>query len=180
MNKLTNENVTLREFTPDDIYRLAELADNPKIAVNLRDGFPNPYTIADAENFFEKYAEQESSLVLAIEYNGEYVGNIGLHKASDVYRLSAEIGYFLGEPYWNLGIMTKAIPLICDYGFKNLDIVRIHAGIFEFNTASMRVLEKCGFKKEAVCKMAIIKQGKIYDEVRYVKLIDESEITQNY
>lgn len=180
MIKITNENVTLREFNSDDKYRLAELANNPKIAINLRDGFPNPYTVADAENFLEKYDEQESSLVLAIEYNGEYVGNIGLHKASDVYRLSAEIGYFLGEPYWNLGIMTKAINLICDYGFKNLDIVRIHAGIFEFNPASMRVLEKCGFQKEAVCKKAIIKQGKIYDEVRYVKLIDESEITQNY
>lgn len=172
MIKLTNENVTLREFTQDDKYRLAELANNPKIAVNLRDGFPNPYTIADAENFLEKYAGQETSLVLAIEYNGEYVGNIGLHKASDVYRKSAEIGYFLGEPYWNLGIMTKAINLICDYGFKNLDIVRIHAGIFEFNPASMRVLEKCGFMQEAVCKKAIIKQGIIYDEVRYAKLID--------
>lgn len=169
---LTNENVTIREFTTDDKYRLAELANNPKISINLRDGFPNPYTISDAENFLEKYAGQQSSLVLAIEYNGVYVGNIGLHKATDVYRKSAEIGYFLGEPYWNLGIMTKAVNMICDYGFKTMDIVRIHAGIFEFNPASMRVLEKCGFKKEAVFEKAIIKEGKIYDEIRYAKIID--------
>jgi RimJ/RimL family protein N-acetyltransferase len=170
MIKLTDENISLREFTPDDKYRLVELANNPKISINLRDGFPNPYTVADAENFLEKYAGLESSLVLAIEYNGFYVGNIGLHKGTDVYRKSAEIGYFLVEPYWNLGIMTKAVNLICNYGFKTMDIVRIHAGIFEFNPASMRVLEKCGFKREAVFEKAIIKDGEIYDEVRYAKI----------
>jgi RimJ/RimL family protein N-acetyltransferase len=172
MITLTNENVTLREFTPDDKYRLAELANNPKIAMNLRDGFPNPYTVTDAENFLEKFAVQDSALVLAIEYMSEYVGNIGLHKGTDVYRKSAEIGYFLGEPYWNLGIMPKAVNLICDYGFKNLDIIRIHAGIFEFNPASMRVLEKCGFKREAVREKAVFKQGKVWNEMVYVKLIE--------
>jgi len=172
MIKLTNENITLREFTPDDKYRLAELANNPKISINLRDGFPNPYTIADAENFLEKYAAQESSLVLAIEYKGVYVGNIGLHKGTDVYRKSAEIGYFLGEPYWNMGITTKAVNLICTYGFSTMDIVRIHAGIFEFNPASMRVLEKCGFKRESVAEKAIIKNGMVYNEIKYAKLID--------
>ena len=174
MIKLTYENVTLREFTPEDKYRLTELANNPRIAVNLRDGFPNPYTLADAENFLTKFANQESAMVLAIEYNGEYVGNIGLHKGTDVYRKSAEIGYFLGEPYWKKGITTKAVNLICDYGFKNLDIVRIHAGIFEFNPASMRVLEKCGFKREAVREKAVLKQGKVWNEMVYVKLIDET------
>ena len=103
---LAADNVTLREFNTDDKYRLAELANNPKISINLRDGFPNPYTVEDAENFLEKFANQESALVLAVEYNGEYVGNIGLHKGTDVYRKSAEIGYFLGESYWNLGKMT--------------------------------------------------------------------------
>lgn len=69
--------------------------------------------------------------------------------------------------------MPKAINLICDYGFKNLGIVRIHAGIFEFNPASMRVPEKCGFKREAVHEKAVFKQGKVWDEMVYVKLIDE-------
>ena len=173
MIRLTNKNITLREFNPDDKYRMVELANNPKISINLRDGFPNPYTLSDAENFLKKYAGMESSGIFAIEYNRIYVGNIGLHKGTDVYRKAAEIGYFLGEEYWNLGIMTKAVNLICDYGFNNMDIVRIHAGIFEFNPASMRVLEKCGFKKEAVHKKAIVKDGKIYDEIRYAKIKDE-------
>jgi RimJ/RimL family protein N-acetyltransferase len=172
MIKLTDGNVALREFTPDDKYRLVELANNPKISINLRDGFPNPYTLADAENFLEKYSGLESSQIFAIEYNGVYVGNIGLHKGIDVYRKSAELGYFLGDPFWNMGIMTKAVNLICDYGFANLDIVRIHAGIFEFNPASMRVLEKCGFKREAVREKAVFKQGKVWNEMVYVKLIE--------
>jgi len=169
---LSDESIKLRPLAPADKQRLAELANNPKVAVNLRDGFPNPYTLADAEKFIENFAFQEPQQIFAIEYNGEYVGNIGLHKARDVYRLTAEIGYFLGEPFWNLGIMTKAVNLICDYGFKNLEIIRIHAGIFEFNPASMRVLEKCGFKKESVAEKAIFKNGKVYDEIRYAKLAE--------
>jgi RimJ/RimL family protein N-acetyltransferase len=173
MIRLTNENVTLREFTPDDKYRLAELANNPKISINLRDGFPNPYTISDAESFLEKYAKLDSSQILAIEYKGVYAGNIGLHKGNDVYRKSAELGYFLGEPFWNLGIMTKAVNLICDFGFKNMDIVRIHAGIFEYNPASMRVLEKCGFKREGIFEKSVIKNDVLFNEMRYAKLKPE-------
>ena len=170
MVSLKKENILLREFTPEDKERIAELANNPKISINLRDAFPNPYTIKDAEDFLNKYKSLKTSQIFAIEYMGLYAGNIGLHKGTDVYRKSAEIGYFLGEPYWNLGIMTKAVNLICDYGFREMDVVKIYAGIFEFNIASMRVLEKCGFVKEAVLKKAVFKKGKFYDEVRYSKL----------
>ena len=134
--ELSDGVIKLRRLTLSDKNRLAELADNSKIAINLRDGFPHPYTVDDAVKFIENFGVQNPQQVFAIEYDGEYVGNIGLHKGTDVYRLSAEIGYFLGEPYWNKGIITRAVNLICDYGFKNLDIVRIYAGIFEFNTAS--------------------------------------------
>lgn len=170
MSRLTNGSISLREFTSDDKFRIAELANNPKISINLRDAFPNPYTISDAENFLNKYAKLDSSRIFAIEFNHVYVGNIGLHKGEDVYRKSAEIGYFLGEQFWNLGIMTKAVNLICDFGFKNMDIVRIHAGIFEYNSASMRVLEKCGFKREGIFEKSVIKNGTFYNEIRYAKL----------
>ena len=172
MVRLCKEDVVLREFTFNDKERIAELANNPKISINLRDGFPNPYTISDAEDFLEKYKKLKSSKIFAIEYNNVYVGNIGLHKGVDVYRKSAEIGYFLGEPFWNKGIMTKAVYLICDYGFSRLNVVRIYAGIFEYNTASMRVLEKCGFKREAVFEKAVYKNGNFYNEFRYSKIAD--------
>jgi RimJ/RimL family protein N-acetyltransferase len=64
------------------------------------------------------------------------------------------------------------VNLITDYVFTNLDIIRIHAGIFSFNPASMRVLEKCGFKSEAVFEKSVFKLGKFYDEVRYAIIID--------
>lgn len=169
--RITDGIVTIRKFRRSDKYRMAELANNEKISVNLRDAFPYPYAIADAETFIAGCISQNPVEVFAIEYHGQYVGNIGLHKQNDVYSKSAELGYFIGEPYWNRGITTRAVKLICDYGFKELDIVRIFSGIFEYNPASQRVLEKCGFEREALCKNAVCKKGKIYDEIRYAKCL---------
>jgi [ribosomal protein S5]-alanine N-acetyltransferase len=173
MSIITDGIVTLRPFKPEDKYRLAELANNEKISINLRDGFPHPYSLTDAERFVEMAMATVPLQIFAIEYEGEYVGNIGLHKKEDVYRMTAEIGYFLGEPYWNKGIMSRAVILACEYGFRELDIVRIDTGVFEFNGASQRVLEKCGFVKEAVFKRSIIKKGTIWDEIRYALIKEE-------
>lgn len=162
--------VELRKFRNSDAGRLVKLANNKKISQNLRDGFPHPYTLSDAESFIKKCLEQKTITTFAIEYKGEYVGNIGLMIGQDVYRKSAEIGYFIGEEYWNKGITTKAVNLITEFGFKELELIRIHTGIFEFNTSSMRVLEKCGFTKEGIFQKAIYKNSKIWDEHRYSKI----------
>ena len=171
--ELLSENVKLRPLHLSDAEKIVPLANNEKVSRNLRDGFPNPYTKADAENFLSKFAEQDPTYFFAIEYLGEYVGNISLVPGQDVYRRSAEIGYFIGEPYWNKGIVTRAVKMICEYGFKHLGIIRIHTGIFEYNTASMRVLEKCGFVKEGIFRKSVTKQGKIWDEVRFAKINPE-------
>jgi ribosomal-protein-alanine N-acetyltransferase len=175
---LTDGIVTLRNLREDDKYRMAELANNEKIAINLRDAFPHPYTLSDAVQFISMCLGQVPVQVFAIEFNGEYVGNIGLHKQNDVYSKSAELGYFIGEPYWNMGITTRAVKLACDYGFRELDIVRIFSGVFEYNLPSQRVLEKCGFIKEAVLRSAVCKKGKIYNEIRYAKVIAGSCMDQ--
>jgi len=173
--ELKSGNIKLRPLRLTDAARLAELANNEKISRNLRDGFPNPYTLADAEKFLKQFTNQDPVTFFGIEYNGEHVGNISLVKGQDIYRKSAEIGYFIGEPYWNKGIVTTAVNLITEYGFKHLGIIRIHTGIFEYNTASMRVLEKCGFTKEGVFRKSVFKQNKIWDEVRYSKINPEFE-----
>ncbi|MEZ5019108.1 MAG: N-acetyltransferase [Bacteroidetes bacterium] len=162
--------VTLRKFRRNDKYRMAEIANNMKIAVNLRDAFPYPYSLEDARKFINMCLRVKPYQVFAIEFEGEYVGNIGLHKQDDVYRKTAELGYFIGEQYWNRGITTRAVNLICEYGFRELDVIKIFSGVFSFNTASQRVLEKCGFEREAVLKSSVIKNGKIYDEYRYAKI----------
>lgn len=162
--------VVLREIVEDDLPLMAKYANNKKVSINLRDAFPNPYTIDDAKRFFKMVNEQDPKTFLAIEFNGEYVGNISLLPGKDVYRKSAEIGYFIGESFWNKGIATKVVNLITKFGFEKLDIVRIYTGIFDYNKASQRVLEKCDFQKEATFKDAIFKNGKLYDEVRFAKL----------
>ena len=168
--ELKSGNIVLRALRVSDAKRLSELANIEKISRNLRDGFPNPYTLADAENFLAKFTNQDPLTFFGIEYNGAYVGNISLVPCEDIYRMSAEIGYFIGEPYWNKGIVTTAVKLIIDYGFNHLGIVRIQTGIFEYNTASQRVLEKCGFVKEGVFRKSVFNQGKLWDEVRYAML----------
>jgi len=173
--ELKSGNVRLRPLRLSDAERLVELANNEKISRNLRDGFPNPYTLADADNFLAKFTNQNPVTFFGIEYSGEHVGNISLVPGQDIYRKSAEIGYFIGESYWNKGIVTTAVNLITEYGFKNLGIIRIHTGVFEYNIASMRVLEKCGFIKEAVSRKSVFKQNKIWDEVRYSKINPEFE-----
>lgn len=167
--ELSAGNVKLRPLRVTDALRLSQLADNKKISVNLRDGFPNPYSYADAVAFLERFSQQEPVTFFGIDYCGEYVGNISLMPGDDVYRMSAEIGYFIGEPYWNKGIITQAINLITDYGFTVFSFARIHAGVFEYNTVSMHVLEKCGFKREAILEKSIFKQEKLWSEMRYVK-----------
>ena len=168
--KLQSGEVELRPLIADDAPYMAELANNELISRNLRDGFPHPYTLADAELFIEKYNKHLTVIIFAITYRGDYAGNISLMPGTDVYRKSAELGYFIGQPFWNKGIVTKAVNLIVEYGFSTLDFVRIHAGIFEFNTASQRVLEKCGFVKEGVFKKSVFKMNQIWDEIRYAKI----------
>ncbi len=163
--------VTIRKFRRNDKFRMAEIANNEKVAVNLRDAFPSPYSVEDAQKFISMCLGQEPYQVFAIEYQGEYVGNVGLHRQNDVYRKTAELGYFIGEAYWHKGITPRAVNLICEYGFRELDVIKIFSGVFSFNTASQRVLEKCGFEREAVLKNAVIKNGKIWDEIRYAKHI---------
>ena len=167
--RFTDGIVTIRKFRRSDKFRMAEIANNEKIAANLRDAFPSPYSVEDAQKFISMCLRQDPYQVFAIEFEGEYVGNIGLHRQDDVYRKTAELGYFIGEPWWNRDITTRAVNLIFDYGFRELDIIKIFSGVFSFNTASQRVLVKCGFVLEAILKSAVIKNGATCDEYRYAR-----------
>ncbi len=109
------------------------------------------------------------NLLLAIEVDGMAAGGIGIHPLQDVYRKTAEIGYWLSEPCWGRGIATEAVRALVPIAFERFDIIRLQAGVFSGNTASMRVLEKCGFTREAVHHNAITKNGAIMDEMLYVR-----------
>jgi len=167
---LKSDKIILRRLDDSDRSALAQLANNKKIWDNLRDVMPYPYTEDDALFFIHLAKQEEPSLTFAIEYNGELCGVIGLVPQQDVYKKTAEIGYWIGEPFWNKGIATKAVNLLTNYGFDKLGLVRIHTGVFDYNIGSMKVLEKCGYKKDGVFEKAIIKNGNIYDEHRFSKI----------
>ncbi len=165
--KLHGSHFLLRQLRPSDRDELAVLADNRTIWRNLRDIFPHPYSIEDADFYISLILQEETQYSFAIEVNGRFAGMIGLVPLTDVYRGTADIGYWLGEPYWGQGIMTEAVSLVTRYAFEVLDFKRLHAGIFDYNKGSMRVLSKCGFQKECICKDAITKDGQLWDEHRY-------------
>ena len=170
--ELQSGDVLLRPFRMDDADLITELANNEKISRNLRDGFPYPYTRNDAVRFISHCLAMPVTTFFAIEYKGSYAGNISLSPCSDVYRKSAEIGYFIGEPFWNKGIATAAVNLITDFGFRELGLARIHTGVYEYNPASQHVLEKCGYVKEGVFRKSIFKMGQLWDEVRFAKIAE--------
>lgn len=167
---MSNPKIKIRSLKVSDTSQLAKLANNRKVWNNLRDYIPNPYDETDAEFFITLTNNENPKQSFGIEYQGEICGVIGLVLQEDVYKKSAEIGYWLGEPYWGKGIATEAVALITTYGFEELNLVRIYSGVFEFNVASMKVLEKNGYEKEGVFKKAIFKNDQICDEHRYFKL----------
>ena len=159
----------LRPWQKDDAPLLARHADNPRVSSCMRDLFPSPYTVEDAFRFIAMATGPSRSILLAIEVRGEAAGGIGIHPLEDVHRGTAEIGYWLAEPFWGRGIVTDAVRALVPVAFEKTGIARIQAGIFSNNPASMRVLEKCGFVREAVHRNAIIKNGVVMDEVMYVR-----------
>ena len=166
---LKSSPVTIKPIQEENVSQLAQLANNKRIWDNLMDYIPHPYTIQDAYRFIATMSDENPQVTFGIYYKMELCGVIGLVLKTDVYRLTAELGYWVGEPYWGKGIATKAISLITSYGFNKLSLVRISANVFDHNQASMRVLEKNGFEKDAILKKRAIKNDQIIDLHVYSK-----------
>jgi [ribosomal protein S5]-alanine N-acetyltransferase len=165
------QTITLRRWQKEDRERLAELANNRKIWLNLRDRFPFPYTTADAEAWIAHCgAEQGPPTQFAIEAEGELVGAIGFEALSDERRLGAEIGYWIGEPYWGRGIATAALIDASQRAFTEFPFERLQAAVYDWNPASMRVLAKAGYQLEGRLRRSIIKDGQVGDSVIYALL----------
>ena len=156
--------VVLREWKRSDAEALAEIANNKNIWDNVRDRLPYPYTETDAKEWIALVKKQKIVTTFCIEAYGKLAGSIGFTLKDDVYKKTAEIGYFIGEAYWGKGIATEAVRQLIDYIQKNFDLVRIYAEVFDYNKASMRVLEKNGFYLECIRKKAAFKNNIILDD----------------
>jgi ribosomal-protein-alanine N-acetyltransferase len=138
----------LRPWKASDINSLIKYANNWNIAKNLTNQFPHPYTIQDGKAFIEYATKDDPIHIFAIEVNQEAVGGIGIHPQSDIFIKNAELGYWLGEPFWGYGIVSKAIKQIIQFGFSTFDIERIFARPYGTNVASQKILEKNNFLLE--------------------------------
>ncbi len=161
-------NLLLRPWQRGDEPALVKHGNNRKVWINLRDSFPYPYTMRDAREWLQLCRLQRPPATqLAIATADEAIGGIGMYLQPDVHRRAAEVGYWLGEPYWGQGIASKALTAFVDYALANFDLVRVFAGVFDWNPASGRVLEKAGFVLESRQKKAIFKDGKVIDQLLY-------------
>ena len=165
--EIAGQRVTLRAWRPSDAASLARHANNYHVASQLRDRFPHPYTLADARAFIQSVAGARPTMLFAMEVDGEAVGGIGFFPGADVERFSAEVGYWLAEPYWGRGITTEAIRLVSAYAFETCNMLRLFALPFADNGRSIRVLEKAGYTRDAVLRSSSVKFGQVRDQALY-------------
>jgi RimJ/RimL family protein N-acetyltransferase len=159
----------IRDWRIDDSYNLAEALNNKKILDNLRDGLPYPYTEDNARDFITAMlnADKKTTYAFAITVDDKAVGSIGVFRKDNIHSRTAEMGYYVSEPYWGRGIGTSAVKQTCDYIFENTDIIRIFAEPFAHNTASCRILEKSGFEYEGTLRKNAVKNGVVLDMKMY-------------
>ena len=118
--------IVLRSWQKKDRLLLAELANNIKIWNNVRDRLPHPYKVQHAAAFIKYCRKQEPPHILAIEAEGQLAGCIGLELQDDISRISAELGYWIGEPYWGKNIASEAVHHMLEYTFKTFpELIRI-------------------------------------------------------
>ena len=160
----------IRNWQPGDELALAKHANNYNVWINLRNSFPHPYTLQDAQNWILLANATQPITNFALEVNGEAAGGIGLIIQPDIYCKGAEVGYWLSEKYWNRGIATEALKAITAFGFDHLQLERIYAGVFEWNSKSARVLEKAGYQFEGRLCKSVLKAGNLIDSLLYARV----------
>jgi ribosomal-protein-alanine N-acetyltransferase len=165
--------VVLRRLRERDLPAMAALANNRKVWNNLLDAFPHPYAMMDAQAFHDRLAARlgpPSTFAVTLAQDDTFVGVVGADALPDVHRMGANIGYWLGEPFWGRGIATAAVTALTAYIFATFPLERLQAAVFAWNPASARVLEKSGYTLEGRTRNAIFKAGRITDELLYARL----------
>jgi [ribosomal protein S5]-alanine N-acetyltransferase len=165
----------VRSWRPGDLDSLVEQANNRRIWINLRDAFPHPYTRQDGRAYLRcvRSASPETTFAIAVE--GAAVGSIGFVLRTDVERVSAEIGYWLGEAFWGRGIATEALAAITRHAIDAHALTRVYALPFARNAASCRVLEKAGYVIEGRLRRSAVKDGVVVDQLQYAFIVPEDD-----
>lgn len=170
------DDFNIRNLTYNDVESIVKYANNYNVSKFLRDTFPFPYTKKDAERWIEFVISDNSHLSFAIADKNELIGGIGAMLNQDVNRFTAEIGYWLGEPFWNRSITTKAVKTFCKFLFENYNFNHLTASIYEGNIASVKVVQKAGFVLEGILRKNVFKENKFLDQHIYGLLKEEIKL----
>ena len=162
--------IKLRDYAPSDLDRLVELANNRNVSRYLVYTFPYPYTEADGRWWLSIGSLENGAITKGIEYRGNLVGTVGITPQIGWRSHLAEIGYWIGEEYWGLGIASSALQQMTDLAFANQGYSKLFAPVLAPNCASARVLEKNGYECEGILKQEVVKDGEFFDIRQYAKL----------
>ena len=167
MMRIEFEHGVIRDWSGHDLADLVEFANNRTIWRNLTDRFPHPYTEADGRWWIADVSGMAVPTAWAIEVERRAIGGIGIELREGIYAKSAEFGYWLGESFWGRGIATAAVRALVPELMARFGLIRLEARVYAWNPASMRVLEKAGFKREGVMRRGAVKDGVVVDQVLY-------------
>jgi RimJ/RimL family protein N-acetyltransferase len=166
----------LRPYGPGDVDGLVAVADDPLVARWMTASFPHPYTRADAETWVALATAGDPPEHFVIEVGGVFAGAAGVMARRGERDGVAIFGYWLGRAYWGRGIATDAARTLADYALRARGLRRLEATVFAPNTASARVLEKCGFMLEArMRESAVERDGAVCDMLLYARLASDPE-----
>ncbi len=172
--EIVTAKVKIRNWQKTDILSLVENANDCNVSLYLRDTFPFPYTQTDGLKWLTEVTLDNNITHFAISINNHAIGGIGLTLQDDVYRYTAELGYWLGINYWGQGIMTDVVSSFVNFCFQEYSLLRIEAKVFAKNLASKRVLEKCNFGLDAILKNNVIKNGQVMDSYLYSLVLNSN------
>jgi RimJ/RimL family protein N-acetyltransferase len=167
---LTGRLATLRALQPSDAASVQRHADDREVWRTLFDGFPHPYTLADAKDWCTAGWRSRGEIVWGIAVRDEVIGCISVRHEAGWLRCNAEVGYWIGRAHWGQGIASEALQLVSDWAFGNIpDLTRLYAPIFDWNERSQGVARKAGFQLESRMPMSAIKADCVIGRVVYAR-----------
>jgi RimJ/RimL family protein N-acetyltransferase len=172
--EIGTERLLLRTWRRGDELALVRNVNHRAVWRNVGDSIPHPYGPSDAAAFLSLVEREERTWHLAIVADGQPVGGVGLYRFAGLKRFTAEAGYWLGPEHWGRGFASEALAGLVEATFVMSDVERIEAHVFVWNPGSCRVLEKCGFQRDAVLRRASFKDGELVDELLYSRLRAEA------
>ncbi len=161
--------VELKNYELQWAKEFAKIRNDAEVLQFAYDSVPYPFLEEHAQDWIEEQLVHDPARRLLIFWNNELAGEIGISLGADIFRLNAEIGYFVAKKFWSRGIASQAIGLMTEYIFKNFEVLRINAGVMEPNKGSMRALEKNGYLLESIRKQEVIKNNIVMTNHHFVR-----------